>query len=413
MLKTKVPWVIFLLGLSACGPVAQMSSDESVSASTFRHERLNYQERMSLLPNPLFEAVFNEDVLSVIKQIDQNPQWIEARNEEMGESPLGLALRLGFGREAALILPHISNEGLFELNKDNESLAFLASRSGLPSSIRSIADRVYMNLGSFEDFSFRKLDQRDKSGQRALFVAKDRRVLIALREQYYRGTVEIPGWAFTQSRDLNENTFLHAAARDNRSDIGLWAAQTFCSDPGSNSWLDRVKRWGINAVRLFHFAVRDLGSPTDLIVNRVNNLGQTALHSAAEFGSFEFIQQLTQCQWLNPLMQDQNGDTAAHVFLKKLDFRREQQPQVIRDSFQQLSRSLSTVQAFYRNPHRLLQVQNQKGQTLAHLAAQLADPTFYKFLQSQFFIESTDQSGLTPDQMRKARDTQLLNPAIR
>jgi ankyrin repeat protein len=364
---------------------------------------------VSLIPNPLFEAVFNEDIVGVLTHATQQPLLLDSRNNEWDETPLGMALRMAFPREATALIPHMSYRSLYDANKDGESYIALAARIGAVPVIRQISDRAFMNLGAFQDFEFADLDQPDQLGRRALFLAKDRRVAEILEEQYYRGFLEMPYWKFLQHLDDHGRSFLHWAGAEDRSDVVLWATTKLCHNDHTDGegFIAGALRLGRKATTFLTYQTIDIGLPTDLIVNRQDNDGRTALHATAGALALRSLNSLYQCAWLNPLLQDNQGDTFVHAFLRALDSRRPDFPNDIYEAFLGMLNYQNRVQPMYTRANELLFIENGEGQTIAHLAATLADPFFFEAAQSRQIIEAPDRQGMTPEKLRLERAQQL------
>jgi ankyrin repeat protein len=322
LLSTRILGVIALFTLVGCGSASEDFG--STEPTPDRSLELTPQQRADRLPNALFHAVWNNNAAE-IEKAGSIPELTTAMNDE-GDTPLGMALRMGHraSAEHLLRLTVTSMQDLKHLNKAQESYVFLAARSGFADLITMMADAYFNSLGRMLTYEFSDLDQPNAKGQRALFVAANRRVVEALEVQYYRGTMTYPFWKFTLQTDEKERTFLHQAAADGRDDVILWAADRFCS---AGSWEKSDSFWkyipGTLATYLWRslqtHVVGDFNSPFDLVFNRPDNDYLTPLHVAVEQKRWGALRALSHCRWVDFDLKDSHGDTPLHSFLKTLN----------------------------------------------------------------------------------------------
>lgn len=375
-----------LVGLWAVTLVACSPAQEDFGGQPPRSNRtveLPVQERAKILPNQLFEAVWNGSVEEVAQLAEKNPSLLQSRNSN-GDTALGLALREGRKTVAENLLFATSAQDLTTVNNNGESYIFLAAQAGYADLITAMAEAYYKTLGALDDYEFADLDQQTTQGQRALFVASNRLVAEALEAQYYRGRWELPFWEFMMKEDVASRVFLHSAAEQGRDEVILWAVDRMCT-PGAwekseSVWL----RWPATALS---YGLRgaqthvlgDWGLPTDLLFNRRDQDGQTAMHVAIRHRRWAAVRALAHCRWLDYQLADTQGSYPLQAFLKTLNPYLNPVDQETRDTFEFLTSQTSHLRL--SGVAAIVNHVDLDGNSALHLAARLADSYFYKRLE--------------------------------
>lgn len=387
------------LMLAACG-----SAKEDFGSQPPAQERsveIPAEQRAQVLPNRAFQAVYNSNGSELESSIAGDPASLKAQNAE-GDTPLGLALKLGHRVVAERLVRAAPVEDLFHLNRNGESYIYLAALSGFDGIITQIADAYYNSLGTLQGYDFGDLDQPNSAGRRALFVAKDRVVAEALKVQYYRGLLDRPFWKFALASDNQARSFLHAAAEDGRNDIIVWAAEHTCA-PGS--WESSDSAWFSYPATILNYGWRGLQThllgdwdiPSDLVFNRRDEAYMTALHVAVANKRWGSVRALASCRWLDYDLTDAAGDTPLHAFLKSLNPFRRQQDADVHEAFQFLLAQNTTLRL--RTPASRVNRVNNHGNSALHLAAKLSDPYFYNQLAAIGDIYKLDAAGNTAESL--------------
>ena|GEM_PF-2215008 len=385
----------FAASLTACSKSAPYEGAKD------RLERLSPQERKTLAPNELFIAVVNGDVNAVESISANHPQLLLTRNQETGDSPLGVAIQMGEQDCARALLEKLPQEEFFKGNAQGESLVFQAARAGWEWMIKDIADRYYSTLGSLNDYEFSDLDFKNHAGQRALFVARTGSVAETLETQYYRGFMEWPFWKFILQNDDQEQNFLHQAAKDARTDLLRWAVSRLCRP----NFLQSEDRWWLwrdlgylveRGQRGFQTYVGGLGLGLDAKINAQDLLGKTPLHDAAESARLESLQVIASCPWIDPSLEDVQGNIPLQSLLLSFDQKVQKIPEEQMKSLRFMVELKPKMRSWFVQKSDLVNHQNEQGDTALHMAARLSDRGVYEFLSAEGNTEIKNKAGLSP-----------------
>jgi ankyrin repeat protein len=387
-----------------------------VSAHQDRVVEISPEERARLLPNALFVAVWNDSADQASRLVAENPSLLQNSNAE-GDTPLGMALSRGFSDVTRPLLKATTVDSLFHANVAGESYVFLAARSGFTEAIRGLVDLYYDSLGGFERYRFAKLDFPNALGQRALFAAADRQVVEALEAQYYRGALNYPYRSFTLLLDKKGDTFLHAAAREGRSDVILWAAEKICRrgdwQNSEHVWLRAPSRFFSRLLREAetYTYVGDLNLPTPALFNRQNVEGRTPLHEAATHRQWDALRALADCPWLDYDLPDSAGDIPLQSLLAALNPYLASIDAPTKDAFGFLLAQNTQSRRWNLSEVDRVNWADNKGNNSLHLAARLADPYFYNVLAAVGDTKAPNKDGALPESLFRSRQERVRNHA--
>lgn len=368
-----------------------------------RSDQMTAQEREDKLVNRLFEATYNLKRDEALQILSEEPLLISSQNGE-GNTPIHLALET-YQEELALeMISRVDVQTLQTVNSHGDSILFYASLYNHPNVIREIGIRSYNVHGDRWGMSngFFQMDPPNEDGKRALFVAANQAVAMALEEAYYLGwNPEVVGHEVTPryhdhrnfsfafrdfilARDHSGGSYLHAAAEDGRDEVILWAVNLNCH-PGT---LERegyllysipksiLRYFQVNLGRLWQ---RD--DVNQIVFNWQDDKGLTPLHLAVEAQNESTIHALSSCRFLDHLRQDNLGRTALMRHLKRIDPNRSVATEMERRIFDFLLESESPytiVNIFTGNTRgQFLNRRDKTDQTALHYAAQLRDPYFF------------------------------------
>lgn len=365
-----------------------------------RVSRMSAEERQKTAPNLLFQKVLEGDVEGVRNVVKATPSLLASRNEVDENTALGLALILREKEIASHLIDELSFEHYQDQNGKGESYVFLAAKAGYHDLILKLADRYYNNHGGLDRFHFSDLDLENNLGQRALHVAADRITADVLWNQYYRATLGAPYWQFTLKIDDLGQSFLHTAAADGRTDVLLWGSQQFCSPSRwetEGHWYTRYPYTAASrAGKVVQTYISDVGAYFATLFNRQDNEGNTALHRAIAKRNIHSIRALAQCRWLDYYLANNEGNIPLQASLLQLPIEEQKISAPEREAFDFIFGKTTKLRRWITPYSEYLNHPNQLGQTSLHLAAQLADPSFFEALAKDGNIYAKDKHEHTP-----------------
>lgn len=366
-----------------------------------RCQRLSAEERELLIPNEVFQRVCDVQTDQLVSQLETDMRLLNETNGE-GDTPLGFAIKLREFDLAETLLTKMTIDQFTHVNSAGESYIFLAAKFGSVHLIERIATGFFE--GRANDYDrlgwFQLLDQPNLLGQRALHVAADRQVAVALRTQYRRGTLAFEWLRFTLNRDVEGNTFLHSAARDGRFDVLAWGSEVFCRKSDTNEesefeWLiprlaEDLYQWAGSAllgalrfIQTFGVDTYDwvgVDTPWMLMVNARNQTGETPLHLALRERDLMSVQALLSCKYLDFFLPDEGGKLPLHQYLSGLDQHQQSFSQNEKSIFEAVVARETKMRMWPVLPVQrssYLNFQDNHGESSMHAAARLRDPFFY------------------------------------
>ena len=402
-----------LAALCFCIACASDKDDFGGDAQEQPHERLNEtppELRDELAPNELFRAVLNNSPGQVRSASLSTPDQIHSLNAN-GDSPLGLALRYGLKESAEELITVLSAHDARTTNGNGDTYIYLAARAGYHGMITRLANLHYSSLNALNDFEFGDLDLENADGRTALFVAANRQVAETLEAQYYRGFLEYPFWGFTMKLDHSDKTFLHTAAADGREDVILWAADRACQ---ASSWESSHSWWQSLPAILLSRLTRGIqtfaegwAGPAQILFNRRDVDGKTAMHLALESRRWRTARALASCRWLDYDLPDNSGNLPLHSFLQSLNPMQKTLDQESKEIFDFVTSQNTKMRQLTQSPSNRVNTINQEGETALHLAARLADPYFFQRLRSIGDVYIKNREGITAEELFKKQRQQL------
>lgn len=394
--------LFFILQVISCS-----SSSPYSGQGKGRADRLSKEEREAIAPNDLFLAVLNGHLEQVRQILESSTHLLKSKNTLHGDSPLGLALDLGEFEIAKALFLRLSVEDYFVQNSNGEGLIFKAAQTGQSWMIKEAASNYYNSLGILEDYEFKDLDFENHEGQRALHVAKDAQVVLALEDEYYRGFLEVPFWQFSFKQDIQEKNFLHLAALESRVDVLRWAVSRFCGVSAwekSGGWVKKnIAYLGTRLQRGVQTYIGGLGLGYDFKFNQQDLLKKTPLHYAVISKNLESLQVISSCEWVDYQLEDIHGDLPLHSFLKSISRVASQVSDEEIKVFKFLLDQRTQMKRWFHQKEDLINHQNHQGKSALHLAAELADERFFDVLSQTGNVELKDNEGLSPREIFSSR----------
>lgn len=398
----------FLLG---CSHPENNHPDKDVVR--YRTASKNPEERAKLAPNPVFEAIMEGRDAQMQEAITNKSSWLYEVNQEGGDRPLGLAIRMRYFDLASELINQMPATDLTFQNNKGESYVYLASKAGALDLVLQMADKYFASRGRLHDFIFSDIDLKNNAGERALHVAADRRMAALLEEQYNKSIVMPTFYRFTFLADAKGRNFIHAAANDSRVDVIRWAVEKYC---GRSSWeteglsiVTYPTAFVMQAGRLYQTHIGDFGwFGWEKKFNWQDADGNTPLHLAARAGNSEAVRVIGGCEWTDFALANNEGNLALHSFLKSIDPLDSNVSEDKKNAFRFLSGKQTRLRKYVRTPSDYVDHKNKMGgQTALHLAAGLSDPFFYEALRTTGNQELPNAEGLRPIDIFENRQSQL------
>ena len=342
--------------------------------------KLSPQERADIAINPVFEAVVDNQTPEYINRLlSQSTLSIQTVNKK-GDTVLGTALKLKNPDMALFLLEKFTCADLSHQNNKGESYVYLSAKHGYEELIHNIAKKCFENSFWWPDYEFSDLDPKTDEGETAIHVALNGATARALNEEYDRGTLEYNWFPFLGARNNKGESFVHTAVQDNRLNTVEWAVDVYCRKGDWERSKNRLKSWPVAVGKEMWHGLQGYTwnfFNIDQIFNKQDKQGQTALHLSSKALNIKAIKILSNCRWLDFLMEDKRGNIALQTFLSALDPHKKNYSKEIKDTFVLLAH-----QRNYMTTHitRTVDHQNNKGDSAFHISARLSDPFFYNYL---------------------------------
>ena len=377
------------------------SACSNTQLDLLKSESLSPEERLALLPNPLFTAIYDKKGEDKLKDIiDANGEYLLEVNEE-GNTPLGLAIQFNEKDMALFLAQQLDPEHYPHQNNKGESYLYLASKKGFVELIQFLSIQFWTwNQELFKDHEFKKIDLETKDGEKALHVAKNSAVAETLSTEYRRGSLEYPYRRFVFYENHLGQTFLHTAVRDQNNDLLRWGLEQACSSYEDLSLANKmlVNVW--EAVQKFG---RHVWLDWDNLINTQDESGLTALNLSAKNKNLSAVDILSSCPWNNYRLKDLEGNIPLQNFLLSLDPSKEEQDQTTKDMFLKLMHS-ETLLSWTGGIATTIDISNNNGDTSLHISARLNDPFFYNELKQYGHVEIKNHEQKTAREIFKSKN---------
>jgi len=393
--------IIFLL----CSLLSCQGSEDNPTDLKSRSESFSAEERQALFPNELFIALVDQhSERDLQKIIDQNGHYLLSLNDNQ-DTPLVIAIKFYNLKGALFVAKQLSPEHYFHQNLQGEGYLYLASQKGYVSLIKLLADRLYESNDLLSDYEFSDLAIKTLAGERALHVAKNYMVADALKHEYWRGGLEFPFRKFQYHQNNKGQSFLHAAVRDQNSDLLRWGVQQSCIS--KEEWEDQAfyYRYPLLVWRAVQTYGKPVGLDWDDIINTQDNEEMTAINFSAKTMFADGIRILSSCQWTDYLLPDNKGNIPIQNFLLSLDSLKLNHSQEVYETFILLMEKQTRLRWSVISDH--INSANKEGDSSLHISARLADPFFYDKLKKYGDIEQENNKEQTPRKIFEFKRKQL------
>lgn len=387
---------ICIFFFAGCGET-QINLEETETDSPTFVPPMNPKEKEEIVTNPLFEALVGGQSTNDIDNIISNIGIPVTSINKRGDTVLGTAIQLKLKEKVFFLLEKFQCKDLSHQNNNGESYVYLAAKNGYADLIHRIVGKCYENdFFNGSNYEFSNLDPETENGEIAIHIALNGSVASALDYEYTKGTMEYSWWIFHKAND-QEESFLHTAVNDGRSNTIEWAIHTYCHkgewEQEDSGWWKRIpsaifqKVW--NGLQAFTWNISQL-------INYQDINGNTALHLASKSFDEQNIRLLSNCRWMDFLIENEEGNIALQVFLQALDHLLKEHSQNIKDIFVFLTHRETSLKKWITNISDTVNHQNKQGDSALHISARLADPFFYNYLKQYADLYLKNNSGETP-----------------
>ena len=244
------------------------------------------------MTNQLFSDVLDNKSPEEIEQTLLEQSGLLFVTNELGDTPLGTAIKLKKEGTALSLLKHYQcDKRIAHKNNKGESFVYLASQAGYQSLISDIAGICFKRkkgLFDGEDYEFADLDLETYEGNKALHVAANSLIAQTLIVEYTRGDLEVANpWDYYFHTNKKEQTFLHTAVEDGRTDLVRWIVDEECKEGEweKSEWVGWLVTWSKKALS----AVQNQTISIEELINYQDINGNTAIHLAAKAQNIEAI----------------------------------------------------------------------------------------------------------------------------
>ena len=393
----------------ACGETKLNLNEDEKESPTFV-SNLDPKERAEIVTNPVFEAIVEgkstEEMDKIISTLNISLLSVNQR----GDTPLGTAIQLKLKEKAFFLLEKFSCPDLFHQNNKGESYVYLSAKQGYVELIQRIAGKCYENdFLDGSDYEFSDLDPETNTGEIAIHVALNSTVADALVYEYYRGAFEYLWWTL-HKRNHQEESFLHKAIKDGRTNTLEWAVRNYC-DKGE--WEKSENGWKSIPASLWQHSWNGIQAFTwnfEQLIDYQDKDGNTAFHLVTQALDVPNIRLLSGCRWLDFLIENKEGNIAGQVFLLALDPKLKNHSQNIKNTFIFLVNQETYLKNWIINIFDTVDHQNKNGDSMFHISARLADPFFYNYLKKFANLNLKNNSGETPETIFNVTQSQINRP---
>ncbi len=393
----------------SCGETHMSLEEATGGEAASLIAQMDPKEKEEVVTNELFEAVLDNKPEEEIDKILSDTNISVTSVNKRGDTSFGVAIQFKRKEKALLLVEKLQCEDLSHQNNKGESYLYLASREGYVELIHRIADKCYENdMLDFSDYEFSDVDPETLNGEIAIHVALNGAVAEALDYEYTRGTLEYSWFVFHKGND-REESFLHKAVQDNRVNTVEWAVRTYCDE---SEWEQSESSWKQIPASIWNYISGGFQTYIYNVAQLVNYQdveNNTALHLAAQSLNTKIIRILSDCRWMDYLIENKNGNIALQVFLESLDDKLKNHSQEIKDTFVFLIHREIYFKEWVTNISDTVDHQNKNDDSSLHISARLADPFFYNYLKKLSNVNLRNKEGRTPEEIFDSTRSKIKN----
>lgn len=401
------------LVLTGCGS----DEDQTYTVNSEYFYQISEADQQRIAPSSLFRAVYQNDIENLDTALKENKDQLAKKNLDDNGQPadtaLAVAIKLRRTEMIPLIISRMTLDELKTPNADGRSfISLLAETDDLQSF--DVIQRRYQNniLNSWTDLRpgqyFTNYDYPDVHGRNAAHYVQSKPFMDQLSATWFLRTADsINVWSdlFWQT-DADGNNFLHTAAKYNRYDVIQWYADGTCGREDweeSEIWGFKTVKWALNGIvygidSTFVFLRDSAYFPYwRTLVNSKNIDGNTPMHVAAGYGSYEAARALLSCEEMSPTVYNNNDQFPVTYMLSRLDLFENPISDDFKKTFNLLENQLETFavwNAFY-NFRGHVNAEDIDGRSAIFYSSRLTDKYFFDAL-SKYSNDQLNRDGVRP-----------------
>ncbi len=405
----KIIFILLSVFLISC-------SDSSTQDTIFEHEnaedyyRFSESEKKRVAPTGIFKAVYLNDVRMFTESLESEAFDFGQKNGDEN-TVLAVAIKLKRFEMINELLRLAGKADLQTQNENGRGYLSLISEYDLTESYDVLLSSYRAQAQILGELWLNYLDFKDEYGKRASHYAKSAAMMERLEHSWFAGITSFQSYvdSFYYSYDNDGNTFLHTAAKHQRTKVLKWYIDKYCNE---KTWEDSSAPGFI--LRKIGDALADAEwSPTRRrYINRQNDIGDTALHLAAKFGRVRSVTVLQSCYQTDPTIVNVQNRVPIAELVANLDPTVKTVPSTYKEAFKYLYGEVDPTWTRFQfdlfkvgnNFKKLVTKRDEEGWTTIHYAAYLRDPFFWNELTDYQKIEIQTPEGFTPEQLRGAQE---------
>ncbi len=403
---------LFFLSIAGCAS----DKDETYTVNSEYFYQLSTVDQQRLAPSSLFRVIYQNDIENLESALNENKDQLAKKNRDDNGQPedtaLAVAIKLRRSEMIPLIIERMTLMELQIPNSEGRSFISLLAETDDYLSFEVIQRRYQNSINGLLNLSpgqyFSNFDFPDTYGRNASHYAQSKIFMDLLATSWFLRTADsLTIWSdlFWQT-DVDGNNFLHTAAKYNRYDVIQWFSDRTCG----YDWWEESDTWGFKYVKsgVDHIVYGIDSTFTFLrdssvfpfwrsLVNNKNIEGNTPMHLAAGFGSFEGARALLNCAEMSPTIYNDRDQFPLTYMLSHMDLFESPISQDFKDIFHLLEDQLEIFNLWniFYNFRGHVNHEDTDGMSAVFYASRLSDKFFYDAL-IRYSNDQPNSEGVRP-----------------
>jgi hypothetical protein len=388
--------------------------DQTYNQNSEFFYQLSREDQTKYAPTNLFRTIYQNNILDFEDALNENSDKLTQKNNvydqpQSNDTPLAVAIKLKRTEMIPLIITKMTLKELQAKNAEGRSFVSLLAEIDDVSSFEILQRKYQQQIGFFKNLKpieeFSNFDFPDDKGRNAAHFVQSKVFLDVLATTWFlRAADTMTIWSnLFYQYDIDGNSFLHAAAKYNKFSVIRWYVENTC---GSKPWegeyfitkaIDTALFGAGKVIQYFQDKEYAFIFWRKLI-NEKNNMGDSAIHIAAQHGSYESLRALLSCEESNPVLENNMGQMPISSMLYYLSLN------TFEDSFSEDYKLTFSLLIDQINPMTIMPGYNFKyyvnlpdhmGNNSIYYAFKLNDKFFYNTLV-KYDLGQTNTDGIRP-----------------